>query len=425
MEPADLDILIGLAVAVGVGFAIGLERGWKEIGEADQRRSAGVRTFSLVGLLGGLCGWGEGTLTGLILLGLAAVLLLALAGYLADVYRGSGVGLTTEVALLLTFLLGVLSGLGFWTLAASLAAVIALILALKTEIHALVGGLDRRELLATLQLLVLAVLVVPLLPNREVLGLEGLNPRVIGVLALLISLISYVGYFSVAFLGTRAGLLLTAVLGGLASSTAVTASYARMARHEQDPNPALGVGIALACAFMGLRVLVLAAIVAPTLLTALLAPMLSLSLVLLGAAAVTVRRRRVESGEAALTLTNPLALRASVLFAGALAVLFVLVPLIREAIGAGGVVLLAALSGVADVDAISLSLARDGRDGDLPARVAVVAITTAAISNTLVKAGLTWVGSGGHLKGWAATLAAAAGAALLAALLAARLSAPY
>jgi len=197
-----------------------------------------------------------------------------------------------------------------------------------------------------------------------------------------------------------------------------------MAQRQSEPNPALGVGIALACALMGLRVLVLVAIVAPALLGALLAPMLSLALVLLGAAAITLRRQRMQSGAAALTLSNPLALGASALFAGALTVLFVLVPLVREAVGAGAVVLLAALSGIADVDAISLSLARDGADGDLPARIAVVAITTAAISNTLVKAAITFLGSNRRLSGWATVLALAAGAALAAALITAAATGP-
>jgi uncharacterized membrane protein (DUF4010 family) len=271
---------------------------------------------------------------------------------------------------------------------------------MKEEIHAVVRGLDRRELLSTLQLLVVAVVAMPLLPNHGLGPYDAINPRTVGLMALLISLISFVGYFSVRRLGTRVGLLLTAALGGLTSSTAVTVSFARMAATNRNAAPVLGAGVLLASAVMAPRLLFIVSIINLELLADIIAPIAALALVPAAAGIIMVRfASRPDQETPEITLKNPLQLGPALAFALILAILFVLVPAVGEWLGETGVVALAALSGLADVDAMAISLAR-GAGTSVISDLAASAIVVAAISNTLVKAGIASVLSRGALARW-------------------------
>lgn len=398
MEAADNTGLIDIAVATLIGLAIGLERGWKELDE-DVKVAAGIRTFTLAALLGGITGWLQVARDlAAVVPAFVAVALLAATAYAISVWRNGDVGLTSEFALLITFLLGAAAGMGYWAISAGVAVGMALILGLKAEIHRVVQRLDRGELLATLQLLVLAILVLPLLPDREVFGVDGLNPRTIGLLVLLVSVVSYIGYFSVQILGTEAGLLLTSAFGGLASSTAVTVSYSRLAHVSPHASSALGGGIALACAVMPIRLLILVSFVAPGLISSLVWPMLPLALLPLAATSWQIRKARGHDHEPVLELRNPLSIGTALIFGAFLTVLFVLVPAIRELLGTRGVFALAGLSGLTNVDAISLSAAQSANDALITQGTATVAIVIAVISNTIVKAAITMIASGGSLR---------------------------
>jgi uncharacterized membrane protein (DUF4010 family) len=306
--------------------------------------------------------------------------------------------MTTEVAMVTTYLLGAAAGAGYWTIAAGVAVVVALILGLKAEIHNVVRRLDHEELLATLQLLVLAVLIIPLFPNKEIFTIEGLNPRTIGVLTLLISAISYVGYFSVQLLGRRKGLMLTASLGALTSSTAVTMSYSRLARVNAQAAAELGAGVALACAVMVPRLLLIIFFIAPSLVAPLVIPLLPLILVPVIMSFWWLYKSEAAREEFSLTLKNPLAIGTAVSFALLLTLIVVLIPFVHRFLGETGIYALAILSGLGDVDALSLGVANNLLENSMRLEHAVVAIVICAVANTLFKASMVLVISKGRLN---------------------------
>jgi uncharacterized membrane protein (DUF4010 family) len=265
--------------------------------------------------------------------------------------------------------------------------------------------------LATLQLLLIAAVIVPLLPNREVGPWEALNPRMIGMLVLLIAGLSYLGYVAVRLFGSRLGIVLTAVLGGLSSSTAITVAYARRARALPAQATLFGAGIALAAATMVPRLAAEIAVVNAALLANLWPTFLVLALVpllFLGYAAFAAKQAQAEPEVA---LTNPLQLRTALTFGALLSFLFVAAATLQEYLGAAGVYATAALAGLVDVDAIGLTLAREAGRG-ISASTAERAIVVALLVNTAAKAGLAAaLGGLPMLRTASAALAAALAAA--------------
>ncbi len=328
-------------------------------------------------------------------MGFVAVAALALLGYRATSKRFNDYGYTTEIALVVAYACGITAGLGELLLAISTAAIAALILGLKPELHGFVQRLKRLEVLSTIQLLVVAVVLLPLLPNRDV-WVEGLNFRTIGWFVLLILGLSYVGYVSVRTLGDRLGVLLTALLGGLTSSTAVTATLSRMASAQPQAAPLLAAGVLLACAVMPIRLLILTTVVNGALTTHLGATLIALAAVPVGVAVWLVLRNRGTDAAASLALNNPLELKGAALFAVFLTVLFVAVPWLEDRFGSGGLYIAALISGLTDVDAIGLTLAEKSIAATA-AEIAAFGILLAAWSNTVVKAVLAAVLSHGHL----------------------------
>jgi uncharacterized membrane protein (DUF4010 family) len=415
----ELALAQRLAVALAIGLVIGAERGFEQREAPPGSRTAGVRTFALTSLLGGVAALLGARLGPAVpAVGFVAVAALALAGYAAIVRRQGDVGLTTEVALLLAFSLGALAGAGVELEAVAAAVVVAALLGWKRELHRGLAWLERRELSATLQLLLIAAVVLPLLPDRGLGPWQALNPRRIGLLVLLLAAVSYVGWFAVRLLGPRVGLSFTALLGGLTSSTAVTLAYARLARRGGPPAGLLGAGVQLACGVMALRLFAVVALVAPALAARLAPPLAALALVPFAAAVVALRRdpAHAPTAHAELPLGNPLELESALVWAAALSALVLLVNAAESAFGTAGVYAVAALSGVADVDAVALSLAQ-ATGGRLDPDVAVRAITLAASVNTGVKVALCGLVGGralaravapGLLGGLAAALAIAA-----------------
>jgi uncharacterized membrane protein (DUF4010 family) len=382
----DIAIASKLAIAFVLGLVVGVERGWESRDVPEGRRSAGVRTFAFAGLLGCVVGLLSREFGGLVLAaGLLGFSGLAVTSYWLTSRRDEDYGTTTEVSVLLTFALGALVSLGLLIEAVAAAVVVAWALGFKEELHAWVQWLERRELKATLQLLLIAAVALPLLPNRELGPWQALNPRVIGLLVLLIAGISYVGYFAVRLLGPRFGLMITAFLGGLASSTAVTVAFARMAR-ARTPGPALlGAGIALAAATMAPRLLFEVAVVNRSLVGAVALPIAVLGLVPLVAAAWVARDGSRPNAGGEVALRNPLELGPALVYGAALTLLFLGVRAADGWFGVGGVYAVTALSAIADVDAVAISLAH-AATGDLAPEVAANAIVLAEVVNTASKA---------------------------------------
>jgi uncharacterized membrane protein (DUF4010 family) len=410
-------LALRISVALALGLIVGVERGWRARDVESGVRTLGMRSFGLVGLLGGVVGTlggGAGWVLGLAFIGVAG---LAAVTYVHSARASGDYGATTELALLVTFSLGALAAAGHEVEAAGAAVGTALLLSSKTRLHAFVAALDERELTAALQLLLVATVVIPLLPDRALGPYEAVNPRALGWLVLLISGVSFAGYVAVKLMGARRGTLVTAVLGGLTSSTAVTLAFARDARHDPRSAPLLGAGIGLAAATMALRVGVLVCVVAPELLRSLALPLGALTAVPVAAALLVPAREDGAVKGDSLPLRNPLQLEFALGWAVLLALLFVLSRALHDWLGQPGLYLLAVVSGFADVDSISLSLARMVPD-PLEPSLAARAILLAALSNTLAKAILAVVVGGRRLAlyGGAILLATLAAGALVAAL---------
>lgn len=384
----DLQWIWRLAVALAIGLLVGIERGWKGREAGEGEREIGLRTMALIGLLGGVSGLlGEqfdGLLIGLVFIGLSILL--------AGVYRirsrqRDDIGLTTEIAALATFLLSVLAGLGHLAIASAGGVATALLLGYKGRIHGWLRALNRTELTAVFKLLVISVVLLPLLPDRGYGPGDALNPYVIWWMVVLIAAISFAGYFAVRIAGARAGTVFTALFGGLASSTATTLNLARLARREGADRRLLAGAVLLACATMFPRMTLVASLIHPPLFVDLAIPTAAMMVLLLGPAVWLLRAPGQQLDAADLLPSNPLELRSALLFGGLLAIVMLLGQALTEWFGDAGVFALAAASGVADVDAITLSLSRMA-DADLAAGTAVLGIVTAAAVNSIFKAAL-------------------------------------
>ncbi|TVQ88453.1 MAG: MgtC/SapB family protein [Chromatiaceae bacterium] len=389
------------AVALAIGVLVGLERGWQTRHCEEGEREVGLRTMALIGLIGGVAGLLV-DLVGGVLIGFIVVALglLLSAAHIASVRRGD-LGLTTEVAAMATLLLAVMAGLGQLAIAASGAVVMVLLLGYKTELHGWLEALNRPELHAAFKLLLISVVLLPLLPNRGFGPWEILNPYVIWWMVVLIATISFVGYFAVRIAGARRGTLFTGLFGGLASSTATTLNLARV--HRDGPSqPASSAalpaaGILLACGTMFPRILLIASVIYTPLFWKLLWPVLAMMLVLYASAAVYVWRAGRTDAAEDLLQRNPLELQAALFFGAILALVMLLGRALTEWFGNAGIYVLATASGIADVDAITLSLARMASTEELLVLTAGIGILIACLVNTLVKAGMAWVIGGGAL----------------------------
>jgi uncharacterized membrane protein (DUF4010 family) len=387
MSAAQQDFYL-LGVALAIGLLIGIERGWEERTAGEGRRIAGMRTYGLIGLLGGVVGLMT-EVFGAVVFALAFI---ALAGTLTAVYmvnlgRDEDVGITSLIAGLLTFVFGFMAVAGDVAIAAAAAVVTTLLLSYKPALHQWLSTLELGELRAGIKLLIISVVLLPILPNRGYGPWQALNPYAIWWMVVLIALISFVGYFAVKFRGPRRGILFTGLFGGLASSTALTLHFSRAARRDGKVVSILATGILLACGTMAPRMLLVATVINPALSGALAVPAAAMAAVTWLSAAWSWRSRPAKDETLASPLRNPLELRAAMLFGGLLAAILVLGKALQLRYGDAGILALAAASGVTDVDAITLSLARMS-DGDLTARVAVLGVVLAGAVNSLVKGGI-------------------------------------
>lgn len=381
-----LELLLNLATALGVGLLIGTERSWSGRDNAGQEL-AGIRTFGLAGLFGGLAALSASHFGAAAWIAMFVVLaLLTIAGYVIESRAYADHGMTTEVALLLTFLLGSLAVAETRLLAASVAVVVALLLSLKARLHGALRKLSEAELSGALKLLFISVVLLPALPNEGYGPWQAFNPYTTWWMVVLIAGIGFAAYVAIRLLGTRHGLMVTALLGGIVSSTAMTITLARL--NTEKLRPALAAGLLATSALMFPRVLLEVGLINRALLPALLAPMVTAGLIYsAGALFYYLRAGQQPKSGAEPPLKNPFELGPALRFAGLLVIILFLVEGAQRLLGDTGIYLVALLSGLTDVDAITLSLSNSART-DLSEMVAVRGIFLAALSNSLVKAGL-------------------------------------
>ena len=390
----DVEHLIyRLAVALGIGLLAGLERGWKTREVTPGSRAAGVRTFALCGLLGGVvAALGQATGTpegaGLVLgIGFAAyAAVVALfereANRAADSYSA-----TTIIAALLTFVLGAYAVLGDMRVAGAAAVAATGILAAREDIHGWVARITWPELRSALVLLAMTVIVLPVVPDTPIGPYGGVNPREVWFIAIVLAGVSFVGYGAVKLFGAARGVLLAGLAGGLVSSTAVTLTSARRAAAGEGAPRLLAAGVAAAGAVSFLRVIVIVAVMKPVLLVMIAPALVAATLVAAVYAVFAVQWPAVgkDSGQLLpVEFKNPFSFWPVVGLAVFLGVVIVLGRVVGEAYGAQGALIGAAAIGLADVDSVTIAMARLVPD-PLSEFGATAAILAAVVSNMFSK----------------------------------------
>lgn len=391
-----IELFLNLAMALAVGLLIGTERSWSGRESPGQELVAGIRTFGLAGLFGGLAAISISHLGAIAWVAMFCMLaLLVIAGYVIDARRSGDHGMTTEVALLLTFVLGSLAVAESRQLAAACAIVVALLLSLKARLHQALRRLSESELGGALKMLFISVVLLPTLPNQGYGPWQALNPYTTWMMVVLIAGIGFAAYVAIRVLGTRHGLLVTALLGGIVSSTAMTITLARL--DAPKLRAALAAGLLATSALMFPRVLLEVGLVNPLLLSGLTLPLACAGAIYaVGALFYYLRAARTTDDNPEPLLRNPFELGPALRFAALLVLILLLVEGARRWLGDAGIYLVSLLAGLTDVDAITLSLASKARDG-LSHEVAARGIVFAALSNSLVKAMLIAVIGGREL----------------------------
>lgn len=411
MEPFEPHL--SLLTALGVGLLVGLEREQAKhdihpespspMGHVHLRSTTlgGARTYPIFALVGALATMLEPASMWLPLVALAGLITLLAISYAGDVRKGSDHGLTTEASAVATYLLGALAtSRGViepmatrLVLVVGLGVILTFILSSKQRLHGFAAKVSRADLFSTLKFLIVAAIVLPLLPREDMGPLDAINPFSVGLMIVLISGLSFVGYVAMRLYGKGHGVLLTAAIGGLVSSTAVTISFANRTKANADLAPVAAAAIAIASAIMVVRVGVLVEIVNPSLLWLLAPPLVGAAIGALIGGLVGYRGTKATNGDD-LGLTNPFELGNAVRFGLAFAVILLATKAAREYLGNQGLYIAAGVAGLTDVDAVSLSTAKQAGPGDV---VAVIAILLACGSNTIVKSTIASVIGGGRL----------------------------
>jgi uncharacterized membrane protein (DUF4010 family) len=391
INTTDLDLVTTFyrfGVALVLGALIGLEREYSQ--ESDQSHEeafAGLRTFSFISLLG--CG--AAFVTGLGLDWFFSIAFVALTGLVGAAYvisaSAGAWGMTTEVTALLAFLVGGLASWGQLELAAALAVVVTLFLSLKGPLQLWVARIEREDIYATLRFAIISVIVLPLLPDQGYGPYDVLNPRAIWLMVVFISGINFAGYILSKVLEARRGILLTGLVGGLASSTAVTLGFSQRSREEPGLSRAFVLGIAAASVLMFGRVWAEAAAINQELAQDLLLPLgAPLVVGMLWCLYLYFTERPTEPGQ--VNFSNPFQLEPAIRFGLFFAGVLLLAEWTQHTLGDTGVYLSSMASGLTDVDAITLSMARLSDAGDITMNVAARAVVLATVSNTVVKGGM-------------------------------------
>ncbi|HEV8689216.1 MAG TPA: DUF4010 domain-containing protein [Ideonella sp.] len=391
--PADVS---GLAAALVVGLLIGLQRGWSARDQAEGSRVAGLRTYALIGLMGGVLASLPAELAAWALAaGLLGLGVLMAVSYRESVRSDGDLSATSAVAALLTAALGAFAAGGHAVTALAAAVVAAVLLDYKSTLHRWLQRVEQAELRAALQVLVLSVVVLPLLPDRGFGPHEALNPYRLWWAVVLLAGLSLAGHVAMRLSGPQRGLLWTGLLGGLASSTATTLALARHARREPALLAPSAAGALAACGVMFLRMLVVVAVLQPPLVRVVAAPLVASGAVLLTAAAWQWRHRgrAPRKGDEAQEMA-PFDLGTVLGFGALLAVVGWLTEAGKVWFGATGVYGVAALSGLVDVDAIVVSLARLQGGDPADTSVPLLGMALAALTNMLSKSAIAWVAGG-------------------------------
>ena len=383
-------VLLAFVAAAGLGAVIGLERQIHRHYTEDV--SAGVRTYALFGLWGAATGFFADVYgTAAFVVGAAAFAALIISSYIMFALGTKDWGTTTEFASLGAFAVGVLVWNEQVIVAAAVAVGIAALLRAKEWLHGLTNRFSDADVRAVLQLAVLTAVVLPLLPDQDYGPFEAFNPRRVWLMVVFVAAIGLAGYVALRLRGER-GLAVTGLLGGLISSTAVTLGFSKMSKDQPRLHTALVAGIIAASGLMYARVLVESFVFAPDMALKLAVPLVVLFVLVEGAAVYWwTRPLEATAGSSGIQLKNPVTLKSALQFAALYAVVIFVAKVLIDRASEAALSVVGAVSGINDVDAITLAMADEvGRQG-LDPTVAAQAVLAAVIVNTLVKAGMAIV----------------------------------
>ena len=375
-------------IALALGALIGLEREYalrKERGH----KFAGIRTFPLIALFGALAAYfGDSISVWILIFGMMLMGILIIIAYFMVADRKHS-GVTSEIAALLTFFIGVLTYYGELSFAVILTIIIAVILYSRSMLHQFAEHMSKKELSGALKFAVIAFIILPLLPDHNY-GPYGLfNPYFIWLMVVFISGIGFIGYALMKWFGER-GIVLSAILGGMVSSTATAISFAQRSVKEKKVFQSLVLGVLLANGIMFIRVLVEIFVINRSLFAKILLPLLALAILTVIFSYLLWRKSTKTTGK--VELGTPLALKPAIQFAVIFAFILALVKLANIYLSSNGVYVVSFFSGFADVDAITLSLSQLAR-AELAESIAQDGIMIAVLTNVAVKGGLAyWLG---------------------------------
>ena len=407
----DLQELSGIALALALGLLVGLQRGWAQRQEEPGSRFAGFRTFGLLGLTGSVAGTlsdGAGPIATIMLAAAAALIVI---GYYRSSTRGDTLSGTASVTGLLTLACGLLAATGRPQIATAIAVSMALLLALRSQLHRFVGRLNEAEVAATARFALIAVVILPLLPDHAYGPYQAWNPRSLWLVVAMVSGFSFLGYIAAKLLGPARGTIATAAAGSMVSSTAVTAALAHRLKDPAEPGAILHAAIAAASATMFVRVIVLTAWLAPFALSA-FAPLAlpGLLISLIGTAWFIRQARRAHPTAAAATfeVKNPFDLSPALLLMALVMAMTLIARWVLALYGNSGVAVVLALSGSVDVDSAIITMGNLPL-GTLTPRIAGLVLVPPVVLNTLFKAGVA-ISISGWRRAWPAALVLAGSA---------------
>ncbi len=379
---SDLTALAGVVVGALGGAAIGVERERSGHATGTDARFGGVRTFTLLGGFAGIAGW-------LITTGFSSIAIVLCAGAVALIVAGyvaasrHDVDATTEVAALVVIAAGILAGIGRLAFASASIAVTALLLVEKSRLHSLVARIDDAELRAAVRFGVMAVVILPLLPEGPIASLGGVKPRELWLLVLFFTGLSFIGYLARRMFGPQHGYPLAGALAGLISSTSVTLTFARLSRDDRALSRPLAVGTIAACTMLFPRVVIATSVLHMTVAWELL-PYVAAPFAVGGLALLVWLQRNPDEALQIDMPSNPLQIGPALQMAVTFQLVLFGVDWVQHTYGDPGLLASGAVLGLTDVDALTISMARSAAGGVAPG-VAAEAIAIGILANSLLK----------------------------------------
>ncbi|MER2996368.1 MgtC/SapB family protein [Pontibacter populi] len=385
----DIELFQILAISLGLGLLVGLQR------QHEKARIAGIRTFPLITVFGTVCAWLAQDFGGWIIAAgaVATAAIVVAANLLQRREQHVDVGQTTEAAMLLMFAIGAYLVIGKTSVAVALGGVVAVLLHLKETLHQAIAKLGETDLRAIMQFVVISLVILPVLPNETYGPYEVLNPYNIWLMVVLIVGIGLAGYFAYKIFGGRAGTLLGGVLGGLISSTATTVTYAKRSKtHDSQTasNNLIALVIFIATAVSLLRIIVEITVVAPTTLGKVAPPLISLLLLMAILIVVGFLFKKEDAGQMP-EQENPAQLKTALVFGAIYAIVILATAAAKDHFGDSGLFIVAIISGLTDVDAITLSTSRLMNNQTIGLDTGWKVIMIAALSNIAFKGAMVAV----------------------------------